>query len=282
MGDRRRILQLLEEERQLIIRRFLEAERVTELEPTHHLPWYLDISKDWGVIHLSELNRLPKGELLDIGAYCGLISGVASRWGWKVSAVDVVPVPEYSGLRIPERNISCQVCNVCVDPLPFPDEQFQAVLLSEVIEHLVYSPLPMLREIQRVMKPGGALLISTPNPACLSKLIKLALGRNPLEPHIDVFLAEETTYNYKGLTFFKSNRESKLWTVGEIKQLLSRCDLHISKSLYYGNTVIKETDPLMRRLKIHLVGTFSPLLQKTCLGGGGIFVLAHKPSDAEK
>ena len=45
---------------------------------------------------------------------------------------------------------------------PFPDEMFDAVLFLDVIEHLV-PRVPVLREIHRVLKAGGRLLVSGPS-----------------------------------------------------------------------------------------------------------------------
>lgn len=48
--------------------------------------------------------------------------------------------------------------------LEFPDGEFDKVLCSEVIEHIPDAP-KALREIWRVLKPGGRLVLSTPNPS---------------------------------------------------------------------------------------------------------------------
>lgn len=47
-------------------------------------------------------------------------------------------------------------------PLPFRDMVFEKVFMVHIIEHL-YRPLDCLREVHRVLKPGGELIIFTPN-----------------------------------------------------------------------------------------------------------------------
>jgi SAM-dependent methyltransferase len=47
-------------------------------------------------------------------------------------------------------------------PLPYPDESFDLVTCSEVLEH-VENFRAVLREIRRVLKPGGLMVITTPN-----------------------------------------------------------------------------------------------------------------------
>jgi SAM-dependent methyltransferase len=51
-------------------------------------------------------------------------------------------------------------------PLPYPDAAYDVVILSEVVEHL-FSFIPVVREAGRVLKPGGFLILSTPNLARL-------------------------------------------------------------------------------------------------------------------
>ncbi len=51
------------------------------------------------------------------------------------------------------------------DPLPYPDGSVDGVLLCEVIEHFVLDPLHCVIEINRILRPGGFVLITTPNVA---------------------------------------------------------------------------------------------------------------------
>ena len=50
-------------------------------------------------------------------------------------------------------------------PLPLPDETFDVVFCGHLVEH-VYSPTLMLRELHRILKPDGLLILGVPNPSC--------------------------------------------------------------------------------------------------------------------
>jgi 2-polyprenyl-6-hydroxyphenyl methylase/3-demethylubiquinone-9 3-methyltransferase len=44
-----------------------------------------------------------------------------------------------------------------------PDDHYDLVLFTEVIEHLAFNPVAMWRELYRVLKPGGRIVVTTPN-----------------------------------------------------------------------------------------------------------------------
>jgi SAM-dependent methyltransferase len=69
--------------------------------------------------------------------------------------------------------------------LPFKDNFFQCVFGLSVLEHLVNGCL-FLREARRVLKPGGHLIIVTPNLSAWFNVFLLAIGRMPSSgPHPD-------------------------------------------------------------------------------------------------
>ncbi len=73
--------------------------------------------------------------------------------------------------------------------LPFADDTFDAVLMVRVFHHLD-RPDRALREIHRILKPGGRLVFNYSNRRNLRRLVGYALGKNP-----SPFLGETENYN---------------------------------------------------------------------------------------
>jgi SAM-dependent methyltransferase len=62
---------------------------------------------------------------------------------------------------------------------------YDIVLCTEVIEHL-YNPYPLLKEIYRLLKPGGVVYITTNNSSYLEKIVYALLGGSPFEQRFDL------------------------------------------------------------------------------------------------
>lgn len=86
------------------------------------------------------------------------------------------------GTRV-ERTYTSQLFNLEEEAFPYADESFDVVLFCEIIEHLLVDPLRALREIHRVMKPGGQLIVTTPNVARLGNVLSLVAGENLYDPY---------------------------------------------------------------------------------------------------
>lgn len=106
------------------------------------------------------LSTLPKGSLVDLGAGQGALSVWAHEAGFDTTAVDFNRGNFLvDSIKFVEANLN--------QPLPIADNSFDIVAALEVIEHLENS-YALLREITRILKPGGYAVVSTPNESNLA------------------------------------------------------------------------------------------------------------------
>jgi SAM-dependent methyltransferase len=96
------------------------------------------------------------GTVLDVGTGDGRLSSYLDSLGYTMHACDCLPETDWK-----LKHISYTQCNIA-QGLPFEDETFDYVVCTEVIEHME-NPFALCREIRRVLRPGGAVIMSTPN-----------------------------------------------------------------------------------------------------------------------
>lgn len=82
-----------------------------------------------------------------------------------------------------EINLKYKHFNVEADAFPYPDSEFDVVIFAEIIEHLLNDPSGVLRKIKKVLKPGGTLVLTTPNVARLENVAKMISGANIYDPY---------------------------------------------------------------------------------------------------
>ena len=120
---------------------------------------------------IREMVPRPEGEYLDIGAgHARLIHRVASEFpSLRPRACDYRDdLINKKGLG---EGIVVDVLNLNHDPLPYAEGTFDLITCTEVVEHLEHYRRT-LREIYRVLKPGGVLVLSTPNVLNLKSRIR--------------------------------------------------------------------------------------------------------------
>lgn len=125
-------------------------------------------------------------KILDMGCGTGMNSKVMTDLGHSVVGVDI------SEQAIKKYNLRGFVGYVMSieSKLNFSDEEFDLVFCSEIIEHLV-NPDNLVSEAFRILRPGGKLIISTPNSAFWVYRIAGVLGKTVSElqhlKHIQFF-----------------------------------------------------------------------------------------------
>lgn len=101
--------------------------------------------------------------LLDLGAGMGGFAVAAALRGARVVACEYNPAYcEIIALRAARHSLTLPIFNTAGEALPFPAEQFDALVCWDVIEH-VRSPGQVLAEMWRVLRPGGCVLLTVIN-----------------------------------------------------------------------------------------------------------------------
>jgi 2-polyprenyl-3-methyl-5-hydroxy-6-metoxy-1,4-benzoquinol methylase len=106
---------------------------------------------------LAFLGAQPHENVLDVGCGLGYFLLLLANRDVECHGIDV----SASSVEYVRRHITPYVQIGSCFSIPYPDETFDAVLFCEVIEH-VEDDVAALREIHRVLKPGGRIVVSTP------------------------------------------------------------------------------------------------------------------------
>jgi GT2 family glycosyltransferase/glycosyltransferase involved in cell wall biosynthesis/2-polyprenyl-3-methyl-5-hydroxy-6-metoxy-1,4-benzoquinol methylase len=141
--------------------------------------------------YVATLQQLPRGDasmhLLELGAaFHHLTPALLTRSGYgHVRCSDIWQGAARENRTIVSRD-SQESFQVTVDnfdfqrqPWPYRDGEFDAVLCCEILEHLHTDPMGLIAEINRILKPGGILLLTTPNLASAHAVQETMCGGSP-------------------------------------------------------------------------------------------------------
>lgn len=160
-----------------------------------------------------------------------------------------------------------------LDPFPdVPKRTFDVAILGEVIEHIFNHPVGLISAIGELLKPGGHLILTTPNPRTLANAIRIFRGQwtcwgdseFAALPKVDT---NGRVISYEGIHYREYGRDTLL-------ELIAKAGFTIEHHEYVGSGVAPH-QPLMRRAFKSL--PVWPILARHRLLGLSHYVIARWP-----
>lgn len=221
-----------------------------------------------------------RGELLEIGFASGVFLRAAKAAGFNVHGLELNE-PNYQKVR---AELGSTIHNVDLFRANLPADHFDVIYMRDVFEH-VPEPKRMLRELQRIMKPGGLVYIEVPNiEGLIYKVVK--------ERHVCIFGFEHLNYwspatlqrilDLTGFSVRNTVFESLDFTVGD----LCRAYLAPTHTTLFPAKVSKVPEVALKLLNLalsapgvrHVDRALTPKLADRLGRGSVVKVLAEKRS----
>lgn len=186
----------------------------------YHKSKILDLKDNPRIVIMNDLikkNNLNNCNVLDVGCYDGtFLLGLEGK-NIKLYGLDA---SDYAVETCKKKGIYAkQYFFDDKEPFPFKTDTFDYVVAGEIIEH-IYDTDYFLKEIRRVLKPKGKLLLSTPNIASLGRRIYLLLGKNPI---IELSPNEDDSSGH--IRYFTIESLSRLLNKNKFRVIESRSDI---------------------------------------------------------
>jgi SAM-dependent methyltransferase len=177
-------------------------------------------------LHFIRGNVAPNARVLEYGAIPLVLTAALASLDYAVSALDIKP--ERFARSISNLGLEVIACDVETEAVPFEDATFDVVLFNELFEHLRLNPIFTFREVRRVLRPGGLLLLSTPNLRSLRGIRNLVF-RN--EGHA----ASSGVYQqYEKLETLGHMGHVREYTTREVSDFLRRSGFNVEKVVFRG------------------------------------------------
>ncbi|MEX0918572.1 MAG: class I SAM-dependent methyltransferase [Candidatus Paceibacterota bacterium] len=119
-------------------------------------------------LNLVPVNKTENTRALDVGCRDGYFTNILKERGYNPTSIDLECI--YEGCDKVDVN----------QPLPYPDNTFEVIWCSEVIEHLE-NPSFTISEFRRVLTPTGSAILTTPNSYFWIYAILHLLGKRPAD-----------------------------------------------------------------------------------------------------
>jgi SAM-dependent methyltransferase len=166
----------------------------TEVPSEYIATWAAEpASKSYIDTHLARLSKTleitpcggPEDRILEMGSYLQITPALKTRLGYgevrgcyygEAGRVDHRRITSIDG---EEFECDIELFDAEKDRFPYDDEYFSTVLCCELIEHLFEDPMHLMSEVNRILKPGGHFVLTTPNIGSLRAISAILQGYHP-------------------------------------------------------------------------------------------------------
>lgn len=168
----------------------------------------------------------PGDRILEMGAYLQITPALRSKLGYgEVRGCYYGPAGRVDHRTVTSSDGETFTCDIEhfdaeKDRFPYEDEYFNTVVCGELIEHLFEDPMHLMSEVNRILKPGGHFVVTTPNVAALRGISAILLGYHPGFFHAYIKPADGS-----GEVDARHNRE---YTAREIHKLLENSGFEVT------------------------------------------------------
>lgn len=174
----------------------------------------------------------PNVRLLDVGCMNGYMSVIFKQLGYHVTGTDGWELEDRRAI-FDRAGIDFFYSNMN-DLNPFEQmapESFDVVIIAQVIEHILNHPLGLIRSLADVMRPGGLMIMTTPNPATIMSAMRVLRGRSSLWGTND-FIDEPKIDGSRIIS--QGDIHYREYTRDELCHMLEGAGLRVEQSRYLG------------------------------------------------
>jgi 2-polyprenyl-3-methyl-5-hydroxy-6-metoxy-1,4-benzoquinol methylase len=184
-------------------------------------------------LKLIEKEMSNAGRILDVGTAGGSFLSAAIKRGWEVAGCE----PNHWLAKWGIENYGIDIYAGTIFDMELEESSFDVVTLWDVLEHTP-DPKTVLSECQRVLKPGGLLVVNYPD---IHSLVARLMGRRwvfLLSIHLYYFTVE-TVGAMLSLTGFKMIKRRRHWQSLELGYILFRMEAYLSGLAKLGGKLVK-------------------------------------------
>lgn len=124
-----------------------------------------------------ELGATPFFQTLCLRRLCSGRVAIANYFGTSEKKGAQELVHRQTGERL---LLEYDLFNIEADAFPYPDQSFDVIIFSELVEHLAVNPVWALSQMHRVLKPNGFLIVTTPNALAHTRLESYLFGTDQM------------------------------------------------------------------------------------------------------